>query len=251
MIDAATPADKDGTPPVSPAATPANEGDKKPEEQGQNQGNATPDSVTLTKEEHDKLVADAADVSKAKARQGASDRKAERLESLLSRKGSHFKSNSSDKKPSEEEIAEAKDEQALEEDRKATQGIMGLALDPIYRAVFDADPTLRNLVTSNPLGVLPLLAPDAVDAEDAIQLVKDALQTRADVIKEDAEKNDKGKEGEEKPTGQTGETPPQTGANIGGAQQEEADVEAAKKNPNTEGAIANMVKLGIKKLGKQ
>jgi len=252
MIEAATPESKGGTPPASSSATPATETKKAPEQGNNEQGNAVPEQVTLDKEVHDKLVKDAADLPRANARQAASDRKVTRLERLMGKgKGTHFKPESG-ATPSQEDVEAQKEEDALAEDRKASQGIMAVAIDPAYREVLDADPTLRNLLTSNPLGVLPLLAPDAVDAEDAIGLVKEALQTRADEItaKVKADKEGEGEEGDKKPDVAQTETPG-TGANIPGAQQDNVDTEAARKLPNTEDAISGMVKAGIGKMGKE
>lgn len=246
MTEAAKPAENQQNPPVTPAATPANEGGK-PSDAGQTQVNKEPEKVTLTKEEHDKLVTDAAGIKKAEARQAASDRKTSRLEKLLGLKGksSHFNKTPSGDKPSEEEMEEAQNQQAIEEDNKAKQGIMALAVDPIYREVLDADPTLRNLFVTNPLGALPLLAPDAVDAEDAIGLVKDVLQTRAGEIKEKVDKEKKEKENSEnKPP----ESPPAGGVNPPN-QETNAVIEAHKKDPNTERSIAGMIKEGLKNMG--
>ena len=157
MNEAATPAaTNDGTPPVTPAATPA----------------ATqPEQVTLSKEAHDQLVRDAARASTAQS-------DADRYKNVLKKNGllggGHFKPAAPATPPTPEESQAA----GAEEDRKAERGLISLALDPIYREVLDKDPTLRELLTKNPLAVLPILAPDALDADDAVSLVKDALTKR-------------------------------------------------------------------------
>lgn len=76
------------------------------------------------------------------------------------------------------------DGDGADEDVKASQGIMRLAMKPEYREVLDADPTLRTMFERNPLGVLPLFANDALDAEDALGLIEEELKTRATKIAE-------------------------------------------------------------------
>src|SRR3990167_9187954 len=157
MNEAATPAaTNDGTPPVTPAATPA----------------ATqPEQVTLSKEAHDQLVRDAARASTAQS-------DADRYKNILKKNGlvggGHFKPAAPATPPTPEERQAA----GAAEDEKAKAGLLGLALDPAYRTALDADPTLRDLLTKNPLAVLPILAPDALDADDAVSLVRDALSKR-------------------------------------------------------------------------
>lgn len=216
MSEAATPTvPNNGTPPVAPVATPAN---TQPEEK-----------VTLDKKEHDQLVKDAARASEAQSR-------ADRYEGILKRNGliggGHFKPATPATPPTSEE----RQAQAAEEDEKAKRGLIALALDPAYREALDADPTLRDLLTKNPLAVLPILAPEALDADDAVTLVKDAL-------------------GKRKPAPATPATPPAPPATpptppIGGVNVNDKpvneDVEAARKNPNTERAVAGMIGARLK-----
>jgi hypothetical protein len=215
MSDAATPAvPNNGTPPVAPAATPAAT------------ATATPEMVTLTKEAHDQLARDA-------ARASGNQRKADLYDRTVGSKGnSHFKPQAPATPPTQEEQAAA----AADEDRKAEQGLTRLALDPAYRAVFDADPTLRDLFTKNPLAVLPVLAPDALDAVDAINLVKDALDKRKPTTPPATATP---------ATPATPAIPPAGGVNPSD-QPVNAEVEAARKLPNTESAIAGMVAAKIK-----
>ena len=220
--NAATPAEQPGTnPPAAPAATPANNAP-----QGE--------TVTLTKEEHEQLARDA-----ARARESQS--KADRYDRLMSRGGNHFKPQASATPPSEDE----QKAQAEAEDRKAEKGLMGLAVDPAYREVLDADPTLRTLLTTNPLAILPAYAPDALDADDAIALVKEKLVTRVDEIKKSKTPPPAGTP--EKPS--TPPAPPAGAVNPPAGTTPDAQYEAAKKNPNVESAIAGMVKIGLNKMG--
>src|SRR3990167_1820451 len=142
--------------PAVPAATPAPQ----------------PETVTLDKQAHNQLVRDA-------ARAGEAQSRADRLEALAKKNGllggGHFKPATPVTPPTPEERQAA----GAEEDRKAEKGLLGLALDPAYRTVLDADPTLRDLLTKNPLAVLPVFAPDALDADDAVGLVRDMLKKRA------------------------------------------------------------------------
>ncbi len=209
------------TPPTPPAATPAKE---------------EPEKVTLDKEVHDQLVKDAARASSAQST-------ADRYKNVLKKHGlfgssGHFKSAPPATPPSPEEVQAA----GAEEDQKAKNGLIALALDPAHRQVLDADPTLRDMLTKNPLSVLPILAPDALDAEDAIGLVKEAfVKKQADIPPENPPK--------------TPETPPETPA-PGAVNPQDTPVneeaEAARKLPKIENAIAGMVKAKLKeKSGKK
>ena len=213
MSEAATPAvPGNGTPPVAPAATPAN---------------LQPEKVTLEKAAHDQLIRDA-------ARAGEAQSRADRYENILKKNGliggGHFKPATPVTPPTPEE----RQAQAADEDRKAEKGLLALALDPAYREVFDKDTTLRDLLTKNPLAILPVLAPDALDADDAVSLVKEALNKR-------------------KPAPTFPATPPPTppatppvGAINANDKPVNEDVEAARKNPNTERAIAGMIGAKLK-----
>ena len=224
MNEAATPVEnKEPISPTPPAATPAQ---------------PAAEQVTLTKEESDQLRRDA-------ARASANQSKADRYDRLVGsgKITGHFKPTVPATPPSKEEQEEA----AATEDRKAEKGLMGLALDPAYREVLDADPTLRSLLTTNPLSILPMYAPDALDAEDAVSLVKEKLSAKATELKAKATPP------AIPPVTVTPAIPPATppagGVNPPGATTPDADYEAARKLPNTEHAIAGMVKQGLKKLG--
>ena len=213
MSETVTPVEnKGGTPPTPPAATPVN--------------NAA-ETVSLKKEEHDQLIKDAARASTAQS-------DADRYKNILKKHGllggGYFKPPVAPvTPPTPEERATA----ASDEDRKAEKGLIGLALDPVYREVLDKDPTLRDLLTKNPLAILPIFAPDALDADDAVSLVKEALNKRKPVT----------------PPVTPPATPPATPP-IGGVNPQDKavneEVEAARKHPNTETAIAKMVGAKLK-----
>ena len=186
-----------------------------------------PATVILTKEQHDLLVRDA-------ARASGNQRKADLYDKTVGKKNSsHFQPVAPATPPSEEEM----EAQAKEEDRKAERGLMTLAVDPAFREVFDADPTLRDLITKNPLAVLPILAPDALDADDALSLVREAL----------------GKLVKPKPPvtpPSAPATPPAPPVGVVNTPSDPATneaVEKARKHPNTEHAVAGMI--GAKLLG--
>jgi hypothetical protein len=181
--------------------------------------------VTLSKEEYDKIARDAA---RARANQSKADRY-----DAIARGGAHFKTPAPAEPPTQEEL----DARAAAEDRKASAGLMQVAADPAFRAALDADPTLRDMLLKNPLAVLPMLAPEALDADDAIALVKEALVARTPKPPTPATPP------------ATPPTPPAGGVNPDSTQVD-AEYEAARKIPNTESAIANMVKVGIKKLNR-
>lgn len=190
------------------------------------------DSVTLPKAEVDQLRRDAARAADAQAR-------ADRLANANKRSKTHFDPSRRPAPPSPEEV----EAQASAEDAKAERGLMRLATNPEYREILDSDPTLRDLLTTNPLAVLPIYAADAMDADDAIDLVKQALAAKIAARKPAAAPTPKE---EQKPT------PPVGGVNPPAAPTANPpEYEEARKNPNTEVAIASMVaakmKAGVKK----
>ena len=223
MSEAATPAvQPGGNPPAAPAATPAS---------------TQPEKVTLDKGAHDQLVKDAARASEAQSR-------ADRYEGILKKNGllggGHFKPVSPATPPTQEE----RQAQAADEDRKAERGLIGIALDPVYREVLDKDPTLRDLLTKNPLAILPVLAPDALDADDAVNLVKEALNKRK-ALPANPPANPPAPS-----TPPTPPTPPHGGVNPPSSDVPNEEYEAARKNPKTEAAIAGMIKAKTKSGGK-
>lgn len=212
--NAATPAapENNGTPPVAPAATPAPAAGNPPA--------TTPETVTLTKEAHDQLQRDAA---RAATNQRAAD---------LWNRTHGGKSNGHFKAPATPPAAPSDDDRAAAEsaeDAKAERGLLALAADPTLRAVFDADPTLRALITSNPLAVLPMYAKDAFDADDAVAMVKEALLKKTPAAPATP------------PTPPTPPVTPPVGAINANDVPVDQAVEAARKLPNTESAIAGMI----------
>lgn len=215
MSDAANPAvPQNGTPPVAPAATPAL--------------NAT-EKVTLDKQAHDQLVRDAARAAEAQSR-------ADRYEGMLKKNGliggsGHFRPSAPATPPTPEERQVA----ATDEDRKAERGLLSLALDPAYREVLDKEPLLRDMLIKNPLAILPVFAPDALDADDAVSLVKEALNKRKPAPAPATPSN----------PATPPAVPPAGGVNPADKPVDE-NYEAARKIPHTERAIAGMVAAKIK-----
>lgn len=166
MENAATPAvQPDGTPAVAPAAAPA-------------ETNA--DMVQVSKEKLDQLERDAARAATAQREAAEARRKAALYDRTMGK--SHASPFSRQPAPAAAPTEEEMREQASREDAKAERLIMRLAAEPKYRALLDADPTLRDLMVNNPLAVLPALAPDAIDAEDALALVTEKLDARLTTI---------------------------------------------------------------------
>lgn len=197
--------------PVTPAVTPA--------------AATVPEGVVLTKEQYDSLNRDA-------ARARANQSKADRYDSLVGKGGGsgHFTPQAPVTPPSAEQMAEV----AAAEDKKAEKGIMKLAADPAYREILDKDPTLRQMMVENPLAVLPLLANEALDAEHAIELIKEQLEKRKPA-----------------PAAPAPVTPPPT-PNAGGVNPDSAVIDAEyedarKGTGSTENVIANMVRIGLKR----
>lgn len=213
MSETATPAATAETP-VVPAATPVPATAATPAPAA-----APVETVTLTKEQHDQLARDA-------ARAAGNQRKADLYDRHFGNNGgAHFKAPAQVTPPTQEE----RQVQADAEDKKAERGILAIAADPEFRDILDADPTLRSLMLTNPLAVLPMLAPDALDAEDALTLVKDSLKAKKPA-----------------PTTPAPVVPPTDVPKPGAVTTAEDQtvneaVEAARKNPNTENAIAGMI----------
>ena len=212
--NAATPVVPKTEAPVVPTATPAS--------------NAA-EMVNLSKEAHDQLVRDAARASEAQSR-------ADRYESVLKKNGltggGHFKPATPATPPTPEE----RQAQAADEDRKAEKGLLALALDPIYRDIFDKEPLLLDMLTRNPLAILPVLAPEALDADDAVSLVREALNKRKPVTPP------------ANPPTPALATPPVGAINANDKPMNE-EVEAARKLPNTERAIAGMIGAKLRASG--
>lgn len=220
MSEAVTPGAEESKTPVTPA-TPAN---------------ATPGSetVTISKEVHDQLQRDA-------ARAAAAQSKLDSLRGASKRNGGNF--NATKKAAPATPPEDESDDNGIEEDVKAERGLLQIAVDPRYREVLDADPTLRELFIRNPLGVLPIMAKDAFDAEDALSLVKDELEKRLANLKKPTSPQPK-----EEPKAPDS---PAAGAINPSDVEINAEYEAAKKISGTEQAIAGMIKANLKKFGRK
>lgn len=219
MTDPATP----GTDEQKPAQPPATPGDS-----SQGKDSKPAETVTLSKEEHEQLVRDAARAASAQSR-------ADRLAGIAAGKGQNL---GSDSKPTPASDEAPHDDKMKEEDRKAERGLINLALDPAYREVLDASPDLRNMLTKNPLSLLPIYASKAVDAQDAIELMKEELDRRVAALKKPAPSTDT------KPA-ETPATPPQGGVNPPPEVDQEA-YEQARKEPSTDKAIAGMIRARVR-----
>jgi hypothetical protein len=100
--------------------------------------------------------------------------------------------------------------------------------------LLDSDPTLRDLMVNNPLAVLPTLAPDAIDAEDALALVTEKLDARLTTINAPA------------PAAPAPATVPAPAVNTPSKSVEERVVEA-QKAPHLRDAIAGSLAARLSK----
>jgi len=96
------------------------------------------------------------------------------------------------------------------------------------------------LLINNPLAVLPLLADDAINAEDAITLVKASLDKRKKPVEA------KPADTQTPPVGKLNQVPPIANP---APETTDADYESARKQPNLESAIASMVSIGRRRMG--
>lgn len=225
MSTEATPTalDNGGTPPAEPVAPPSTPPAETPPA-------PTPATVTLTKEEHDKLV----------GRATGNQRKADLYDRHVGKNGrGHFSPGAPATPPTQEELAAS----GAEEDRKAERGLVAIAADPAFRTALDADPTLRDLFIKNPLAVLPILAPDALDADDALTLVKDALKERTPAAPATPPATPP------VPPTNPPPAPPAGGINPQAAAPVDEEYESHRKNPNTENALAGMIGNKLKRMG--
>lgn len=207
---------------VTPAADPQNPAPAAPPTPAEP---SKDDTVTLPKAELEQLKRDA-------ARAAAAQSKADRLTRQLGGQ-TGFRQT-----PVAPVPTERTDEQVAIEERKAERGLINLALDPNYRELLDKNPDLRDMLTKNPLGALPILAPEALDAEDAIALVKEQLDLRASSIKESSAKAAPAPS----PAAPAAPVAPKPGATDAPSQKDiDTRVEEARKLPNAESAVAGMI----------
>jgi len=196
-----------------------------------------PATVTLSKEDHDRLLSDKA---RSDARATEAQRRGDRLEQAprTGQGQGRFNPPSPATPPPANGDVEAV---AAEQAEIVRQGLMVIAIDPEFRELLDSDSTLRSMLTANPLGLLPMLAKDAVDADDAIALVKENLASRKAALKTSTTT----------PTPQpvTPPTPASPGVNIASVDKDEA-YEKARSNPHTEQALAGMIKAKMAQRGK-
>ncbi len=134
--------------------------------------------VTPPAESKDEMVTvKKSDFEAMKGRQSVLDIRENRLKKRESKLGSgqslSFKQPVAPKSVSR--ASDDDDEAASQEDRKAERGLINLALKVEYREVLDANPVLRDMLTKNPLSALPIYAADAVDADDAVELMEEKL----------------------------------------------------------------------------
>jgi len=111
-----------------------------------------------------------------------------------------------------EDNAPTEEELTLEDRREfvaVKEGIVDLlAENPKYQEVLKKDPTLKRIIKSNPLA---LLDAQPYDAQDAVDMITDILDERAEELTEKpAEKKDKPAPAEQKPAPQPA---PQSGGN--------------------------------------
>lgn len=214
MSEAVTPAAEPNA--QAPAATPA---------AAEPTATATEETVTLPKEELAQLQRDA-------ARAASAQKELDRL------KKNAGKANSFRQTPAAPVATERTDDEVQAEERKAERGLLNLALDPDYREILDNSPDLRELLTKNPLGALPILAADALDADDAIALVKENLDQRAKALKQ-AKKPATPAPSPAAPS--VPASPKPNGVNAPSQKEIDVGVEEARKIVHTESAIAGMI----------
>lgn len=183
------------------------------------------EQVTLSKAEHDQLLTQAARAAEAQSR-------ADRLTlQLRSQRGSTL--------PDPKETPQVDRTNGAEEDAKAERELLRLASDPELRTVLDADTTLRDLIRKNPIALVPIYAPDAIDAEDAVS------QVRARLLERKPKETPKAPD----PVDQSLTVPPVGGVNTPERGVESA-IDTARKNPDAMGAALGMLNAKLNLSGK-
>ncbi len=187
MVEAETPAENkpEETSPQSQTETPANQPEaEKPEgnEPATNQGTQPEGEAEATLESALAQVEELkGDNSKLSAQQSEADkraRKAERTVRILTKKAERAGGTPSETPPATPAepaavVVEDDDEDAVEA-TKAEKLANRLLLNPKYREVFDADPTLLSVLTNNPL----FFVDDFIDSKDAVDQVTEMLDER-------------------------------------------------------------------------
>lgn len=184
-----------------------------------------------------------ADVERLKAQTSTADAKVARYEKVLKLNGIdpaigafHVKPPKPADAPA---TAPATDEAFSAEATKAKDGLLGLALNPVYRDVLDANPDLKSILVQNPLALLPIYAKDALDGEDAVTLVEDELKRRLGTMKP----------APTTPPATTTDTPPvppKVPVNVLSAEKQDSYKELEKK-----GDVAGMIAMRMNPGGKK
>lgn len=137
---------------------------------------AIPETVTLTKEEHEKLLSEKA---RAEARAAEAQSRADKLSKSAGAPGKTLLGKAIPQ-PSAEELEAA----SSAEYQKALREVSLVSTDPEFREVLDSDQTLRTLMALNPEVVMQMYAPDAVDAQDVRTSLRTELSTRLEKIRQ-------------------------------------------------------------------
>jgi len=139
-----------------------------------------------------------AELEKEKARLAKARRKAK----LAKERVFSFEEPEEEPEPTEDELALITEKETL----KVEKGVLGILKSDEYSKLLEADPTLREILENNPLG-LPVFKELPIDAEDALYKIEEYLSERAAKLPVDESGK---KEPETPPAPEAGPTNPPT-----------------------------------------
>jgi len=174
--------------PVAPTdATDTKSDETNKDGSGDQQAQPKEEEITLKKSEHDQLTAKAERAERAEALQAQADKRAQRTRSDLRK--ARAKLRVAGPKSSDTDAGDSTDLADVEQaqmETDATKGIMQLGFDPKYQTLMQKDATLREILSDNPLA---LVKGEVMDAEEAIDQVRDNLDERVEKLQADKVKS--------------------------------------------------------------
>lgn len=143
----------------------------------------TPPTTAGNQPQEKMVTISEAEIERLKAHQSSADTEANRLRDIIKKNG--FSPDSGQPVTPPTPATDA-GKNGSDEDLKAERELIKLAASPEYRDVIDSDPTFRDVLINNPLSLLPVYAKNAIDADDAVGLVKKELNRRLEAKKASA-----------------------------------------------------------------
>lgn len=203
--------EKKQTPPSEEKDKPASNPEEGAGEKGGDNKNPEEEVVQISKKEQEEFTGLKGRQSELTKREQAVAKKEKKLagkKPTASKKSESGFSFENPDEPTEEEL----NQRQKDEEVSLGIGVRDLLLgNPDYQEVVKQNDTLGKVLRNNPLS---LLDDDPVDADDALEQIKEMLDEKVKLLKKDDKKDDKGekdKKKEEKDGKQEPKSPPPTG----------------------------------------